>query len=129
MVQRFRFRRRQRLHLQRDFVRLFARRCSASDGLLVIYVDANALAWSRLGIKAGKRLGGAVVRNRIKRRIREAFRLRQQGLPEGLDVLCIPRPGTSADAGVDAFGESLDRLIARAVPKLDRQARRRDVRG
>ncbi len=120
MPRRLTFRARQRLHLQRDFARVSARRCSAGDRLLVVYADVNELDWSRLGIKAGKRLGGAVVRNRIKRRVREAFRLRQHELPTGLDLICIPRPGPSAEAGVDDFARSFERLIPQAARKLAR---------
>ena len=121
MTRRLVFRARHRLRLQRDFDRVFARRCSAGDGLLVVYADANDLEWSRLGIKVGKRLGGAVVRNRIKRRIREAFRLRQQELPTGLDLICIPRPGPSARAGADDFAQSLEKLTVQASRKLSRK--------
>ena len=118
MSESLRFRPRQRLCRQRDFDRVFGQRCSVADGLLVVYLAANGLEWSRLGIKAGRSLGGAVVRNRIKRRIREAFRTRQHDLPIGLDVICIPRPGATAQASTDKFARSLEALIARARKKL-----------
>jgi ribonuclease P protein component len=118
MFRRLTFSRRQRLHLQRDFARVSARRCSVSDGLLVVYVDANGLDWSRLGVKVGKRLGSAVVRSRVKRRVREAFRLGQEKLPSGLDIVCIARPGPAAQAGTEDFARSLERLITQARRKL-----------
>lgn len=127
MGSRLRFRPRQRLHLQRDFSRVSARRCRQGDDLLVVYVDANGLDWSRLGLRVGKRMGGAVVRNRIKRRIREAFRLRQDRLPSGLDIVCIARPGPGADAGTDDFARSLETLIPRARKKLLRKTSSRDA--
>ncbi|MHC4063885.1 MAG: ribonuclease P protein component, partial [Planctomycetota bacterium] len=55
MEDRFRFRRGQRLSRQRDFDRVFARRCRASDRLVAVYVGANNLARSRLGLKVSKR--------------------------------------------------------------------------
>lgn len=50
----------------------------------------NGLGRSRLGIAATRKLGGAVVRNRAKRLVRELFR--QGEIPAGLDIVVIPRP-------------------------------------
>ncbi|MHC4090722.1 MAG: ribonuclease P protein component [Planctomycetota bacterium] len=118
MEDRFRFRRGQRLSRQRDFDRVFARRCRASDRLVAVYVGANNLARSRLGLKVSKRLGGAVQRNRIKRRLREAFRLHQHDLPPGLDVVCIPHDAAVADASIQVLRRSLASLLIRAARQL-----------
>ena len=61
------------------------------DALLIVYVAANGLAWSRLGISVSKRVGKAVQRNYVRRRIREAFRSMKADLPTGLDIVCIAR--------------------------------------
>ena len=118
MSKRFTFRRRQRLHLQRDFEHVFNDGRSAGDGLLVVHVVRNDLGWTRLGIKAGRRLGGAVVRTRIRRRVREAFRLCQHDLPASLDLVCIPRAPAAIQATVDDLGRSLLRLARKAQQKL-----------
>ena len=120
MTRRFAFRRRQRLRRQRDFDRVFARRCSVGDRLLVVHVEAGDLEWTRLGIKTGRRVGGAVTRSRVRRRLREAFRLRQQDLPAGLDVVCVVRGAAAAGASVEDFSRSLETLIARAAARLSR---------
>ncbi len=120
MIRSFTFRPWQRLHLQRDFERVFARRCSVGGCHLVVYVLANDLGWTRLGIKAGRRIGGAVTRSRVRRWVREAFRLKQYDLPAGLDVVCIVRGPEVGDAGVEELGRSLEDLIARAAAKLSR---------
>ena len=57
---------------------------------MTVMVLANDRPISRLGIAATRKLGGAVVRNRAKRLVREVFR--QADVPAGLDIVVIPRP-------------------------------------
>lgn len=109
----------QRLHLQRDFARVFGKKCSASDARLVVYVDHHPLGpgeATRLGIRVGKRLGNAPARNRIKRLIREAFRLGQHDLPAGLDIICVAR--MRDDITLKKVQSSLGRLVAAAHRRL-----------
>lgn len=82
-----------RLSGEKQFASVFARRISAANRLIVIYAAPNGLKYSRLGLSVGKKLGTAVTRNRIKRLLREAFRLEFLCLPEGFDLICIPRVG------------------------------------
>ncbi len=56
-------------------------------------VDAEAGTGPRLGVTVSRRVGNAVVRNRLKRRIREWFRRKRRALPEGLDLVVIGRRG------------------------------------
>ena len=77
----------------------------------------NGLGITRLGLAVGRAAGGAVVRSRLRRVIREAFRLNKGRLPAGLDLLVSPRAG-AADAGPDALGRSLADLAARVAGKL-----------
>ena len=108
-VIRLRLTREMRITRKRDFERIFARRCSAADDVLVIHADTNGLDHSRLGLAVSRRIGGAVQRNRIKRQIREAFRTHRQELPSGLDAVCIPKSGRRLDTR--AYAESLSRLL------------------
>ncbi len=77
----------QRLVKNRDFRMILAERKRCSDHLLVVHVAANSLGFARLGVSIGRAQGNAVVRNRIKRLVRESFRLNQHKMPCGIDIL------------------------------------------
>ena len=76
-------RRTQRLAHARQFQAVYAGKVQRSRGVLALSGTPNGLAFCRLGLSVGKRVGGAVARNRAKRIIREAFRLGQHELPQG----------------------------------------------
>ncbi len=105
-----------RIRRPADFRRAYRRRCSAADGLLVVYGHSNGLPHPRLGISASRRLGGAVLRNRWKRLVREAFRLTRGRLPRGIDLVVVPRPEVTP--ALAALVESLPRLATRVAQKL-----------
>ncbi len=58
-----------------------------------IVLAPNGLPYSRLGISVRKKVGKAVLRNRLKRRIRELFRTQKKSLPKGFDIIIIPNRG------------------------------------
>ncbi|HET6316374.1 MAG TPA: ribonuclease P protein component [Chloroflexota bacterium] len=81
-------------------------------GLLVLYVAPNDLGYPRVGITVSGRVGKAVVRNKVRRRLRELLQAR---LPQikPRDVLVIARP-SSAEASWHDLGETLDQLLERS---------------
>ena len=81
------------------------------DRRMALWGLANGLPDTRLGLAVGRRHGDAVHRNRIKRVLREAFRLCRHQLPAGLDLACAPREG--ADITLTGCTESLIRLAVR----------------
>jgi ribonuclease P protein component len=103
-----------------DFEAVYDRRRSAADGTMVVYVRENGLKHSRIGLSVSKKFGSAVRRNRIRRLMREAYRLVKEELPSGFDLVLIPRP--LDDYAVDAFRQSLVKLMKQAVRKIQRDA-------
>ncbi len=62
-----------------------------SSGQFAVFCRANQLGHSRFGISVKKALGGAVVRNRIRRRVREILRRSLSEIPAGWDFIIHPR--------------------------------------
>ena len=82
-----------------DFQRLYRKGKSAVRPTMVVYSAAGKKGKIRLGITASKKIGGAVSRNRAKRRIRELFRIAKDGFISGKDVCIVARTAIiSADA-------------------------------
>ncbi len=100
-----------------DFDRAYRRRASASDGHLVVFGYPNGLDHARLGLSVSRKVGGAIVRNRWKRLIREAFRLSRKELPVGVDLVVIPRRG-GPEPELSHLRPSLCRLAKRVSSKL-----------
>ena len=111
-----RFLRAYRIARGAEFQRAYERRLTAGDERLLVFVYPNGLAHPRLGLSVSRKVGGAVLRNRWKRCIREAFRLSREQLPEGLDLVVIPRPDAVPEtAGIQ---ESLVRLARKAAKRI-----------
>jgi ribonuclease P protein component len=111
-----RFQRHQHLKTKAEFEAVYLARCKAADGVLLMFARRNH-PWTRLGLSVSRKVGGAVVRNRIKRLLRESFRLQQLQIATGLDLVVIPLD--KHRGSLAAYQQSLVKLsqkLARRLP-------------
>jgi ribonuclease P protein component len=110
--------RRYRVREDRRFREIRQRGRSTASELLVLCVLANDLPYSRFGFAVNSRIGNAVMRNRIKRRLREIMRLRRADIRPGCDIILIARkPIRSAD--YHQLDTACARLLRRAQLLLE----------
>jgi ribonuclease P protein component len=81
-----------RIRSRSEFSAVFQDRVKAARGPLIAYARPNNLPHARLGISISRSVGTAPRRNRIKRLIRESFRLHQHDWPNGYDMVIVVRP-------------------------------------
>ena len=96
--------------------------------LLVLYARPNGLDQTRVGFAVSKRIGNAVTRNRVRRRLREALRLRLPAVQPGWDLLFIAR-SPLATADFAQLSAVVEQVLRRAglwsgLPAHDRASRR-----
>jgi ribonuclease P protein component len=99
-----------RISTRADFSRVYREGRRYPGELLVVYVRPTDVG-RRVGVTAGRRLGGAVVRNRAKRRLREAFRRIEPRLREHGDVVLVAR-GAAATAPFEDIMHEMEALCA-----------------
>ncbi|MCF0121382.1 MAG: ribonuclease P protein component [Oscillospiraceae bacterium] len=75
----------------RDFRRLYSKGKSAAGSLLVIYCRKNGSVFNRIGYTVGTKLGKAVKRNRVRRRLRAIYRLNEASFARGYDIVVVAR--------------------------------------
>lgn len=76
----------------------------------------NGLAWTRLGVTVTRRIAGAVGRNRVKRLVREAFRLAGGSVPGGVDLVAVAHRGSPGLSRQEVSAE-----LALALARLPRE--------
>ncbi len=141
MSGRLRYPKAARVRRKSEYTRAFADGVAVRDALLKLVVvrrkgpPAGApgrgaiagaapadLTIARLGTAVSRKVGGAVRRNRVRRRLREAFRLVRGTLPPGLDLVAVPLHST-AEPTFEALERSLVALARKAAAKLEARER------
>jgi ribonuclease P protein component len=110
---------RYRLSRSRDFDTVYRHGRSVSTRFLTLYWFPREEEGDepRLGVAVPKSGGSAVVRNRLKRQIREAWRARVESLRPGHDYVIVARPGLADSVesrGADWLGERIDEALGKA---------------
>ncbi len=113
------FDRSRRVRCQASFTRAIRGGVRVADRTLQVWAARSPSGQTRLGIIVSRRHGNAVIRNRHKRILREAFRHVRASLPVGLDLICRPQLGRRLER--DATAEALTRLARRAADLLARR--------
>jgi ribonuclease P protein component len=116
-AKKFSFRPHEHLRRPMDFRRVYDRRRSASDSWLIVYACENGLPHRRFGMSVSRKVGSAVIRNRLRRLYREAYRLTRDTLPPGLDIIVIPHG--DGEPSLEELKRSLARLVGQIARKLD----------
>jgi ribonuclease P protein component len=100
-----------RLTSRRDYLRTWERGKKVHTGFFIIAVAKHDEGPTRLGVTASKKVGGAVQRNRVKRIVREFFRLNYQWLDSHTDLSIIAKKGSSALSYEEVYNELKKVLI------------------
>jgi ribonuclease P protein component len=104
-----------RLTRRAEFDAVYRNGRRRSSRQFTVFFAANGLAESRFGMSVGRALGGAVVRNRIRRRVREILRLDRGEIPTGWDIIVHPRASV-AKAEFASLGDELLGLVRNSLP-------------
>ncbi len=112
--------RRYRLTRSHDFDTVYRRGRSVSTRFLVLYWFPREDTGDepRLGLAVPRKVGTAVARNTVKRRLRELWRARLETIPAGRDYVLVVRPGlveAAESRGPDWLGERLDEVLGKAA--------------
>ena len=97
------------LKLNHIFRRLYHTQ-GLANGYLVLYARKNRTEQNRVGVTVSKKLGKAVVRNRVRRRLREVYRLHEEQFAPGWDIVVVAR---SRCVGAD-FGKLINAYLSLA---------------
>lgn len=100
------------LRQNHEFRSLYYKGGSKASGLLVVYFKKNRYGQSRLGITVSKKVGNAVTRNRVRRLIKENYRLMESEIKDGYDIVIVAR-NRMATSDFHASGASLRTLLGK----------------
>ena len=101
------------LNKNHEFRRLYNKGKSAASKYIVVYCRRNGSQENHLGITVSKKVGGAVQRNRVRRRIKEIYRLNEPEITRGYDIVIVARVSS-----VEATYNELNNSVISLMKKL-----------
>ena len=95
------------------FRRLYAKGKTVSSFDIIVYTLPNRSGGNRLGVTVSTKIGKAVVRNRIRRRIKEAYRTIEMNIPDGVNMVIVAR-SAAKDRKMPQIRESMVTLLKKS---------------
>ena len=95
---------------KRQFKKVYNNKKSFANKNLIMYISENGTDTKRLGVSVSKKVGNSIVRHRLARLIREAFRLSTDCIPDGYDYVVVARASLK-DKGFFETKESMIHLL------------------
>jgi ribonuclease P protein component len=93
-----------------DFSTVYKKGRSRANRYFIMYANKNGTDHNRIGVSVSKKVGNSVVRHRIKRLVKESYRLHEKMFNSGLDIVVIARSG-AADLGFHDVESALLHLL------------------
>lgn len=110
----FSFEKHERIKKRKDFLKVYEDGVRVNSKHFIVILSRNQAGNKRLGITVTKKVGNAVKRNRIKRLLREFFRLNKEALPDSFDIVIIVKKGVTFLTYNDVY-EELTALLTEGV--------------
>ncbi len=112
-----RFTKKARLRRRSEFLRVQDKGHKITADCLLALVLPNDTGLTRVGLTVSNKVGNSVVRNKIRRRLRELYRKRQQLMPRGIDLVVIAR-NSAATADFAAMTRAFERVTGELVRRF-----------
>ncbi len=87
------FKKEERIQRHSDFKTIYNKGGKSDTEHFLVFINSNGLGRRRLGVSVSKKIGTAVHRNRVKRLVREYFRLQKEKIPQSSDILFVAKAG------------------------------------
>ena len=110
----------------KQFKRLYVRGVSLTNNLLVLYSMKNGSSENRLGITVNKKVGKAVIRNRVRRLVKESYRLKEKYIKTGYDIVIVARVKAN-EATYAQISGAVHNLLKRASLLKDKPIREKVI--